>query len=82
MKSGDKDKEIRKLKGTVGHYFTATIEGAIRIEKQKQALAVARHTIGFISQMCDDGLDFAILKDKCQDALKKMREILGEYYDD
>lgn len=32
----DKDKEIRKLKKTAGHYFTCTINGAIENEKLKQ----------------------------------------------
>ena len=35
----DKDKEIRKLKGTAGHYFTCTISAAIENEKLKQELA-------------------------------------------
>lgn len=34
----DKDKEIRKLKGTAGHYFTCTINSAIENEKLKQEL--------------------------------------------
>lgn len=34
----DKDKEIRKLKGTLGHYFTCTIDGAIKIHKLEQEL--------------------------------------------
>lgn len=34
----DKDKEIRKLKGTLGHYFTCTINGAIKIHKLEKEL--------------------------------------------
>ena len=34
----DKDKEIRKLKSAVGHYFTCTIDGAIKIHKLEQEL--------------------------------------------
>ena len=37
----DKDKEIRKLKSTAGHYFNCTIDGAIKIYKLKKALDVA-----------------------------------------
>lgn len=34
----DKDKEIRKLKSSLGHYFTCTIDGAIKIHKLEQEL--------------------------------------------
>ena len=41
----DKDKEIRKLKSTAGHYFACTINGAIENEKLKQELETTRKAL-------------------------------------
>lgn len=46
----DKDKEIRKLKSTAGHYFNCTIDGAIKIYKLKKALDVAVNALKSIQE--------------------------------
>ena len=59
----DKDKEIRKLKGTAGHYFACTINGAIENEKLKQELIRTRKALDVIKkEMSKETMpDFAVI---------------------
>lgn len=71
----DKDKEIRKLKSTAGHYFNCTIDGAIKIYKLEKALDVA---IKFIKAIEAD-----LGKGSCASkALDEINEITKELKDE
>ena len=57
----DKDKEIRKLKGTAGHYFTCTINGAIENEKLKQELDRTRKALEIAKNAINSAADHNII---------------------
>ena len=61
----DKDKEIRKLKGIAGHYFTCTINSAIKNEKLKQELIRTRKAL----DVALDWLEQVATPEKCDDDL-------------
>ena len=67
----DKDKEIRKLKGTVGHYFTCTINGAIENEKLKQELITTRKALDIAVDALKEINKNAFLTDYAQSVLDK-----------
>jgi len=55
----DKDKEIRKLKNNLGHYFTNSVVLGIKNEKLKQQLHIAVEALKDVYN-CTTGEAFAI----------------------
>ena len=51
----DKDKEIRKLKSSLGHYFTCTIDSAIKIHKLEQELECKKKQLN-LALTCMNGV--------------------------
>ena len=51
----DKDKEIRKLKSSLGHYFSCTIDGAIKIHKLEQELEFKKKQLN-LALTCMNGV--------------------------
>lgn len=78
----DKDKEIRKLKKTAGHYFTCTIDSAIKNEKLKQelvrtkkALDIAEEALKWIDETYELGMGYeAEIRGKCELALEEINK--------
>lgn len=64
----DKDKEIRKLKGTLRHYFTCSINSAIKNSKLEQEIKRYRAALELIKNLSGAGMSY-------HDIVIEMREI-------
>ena len=64
----DKDKEIRKLKNNLGHYFTNSIVLGIKNEILKQQLKIATDALKYIQ---DGNLGFSPAMDFAEKALEQ-----------
>lgn len=77
----DKDKEIRKLKNNLGHYFTNSIVLGIKNEILKQQLKIATDALKWIAYDENDEQDgleeFAIsqMVEKASKALEQINEL-------
>lgn len=70
----DKDKEIRKLKSSLGHYFSCTIDGAIKIHKLEQELECKKKQLN-LALNCLNGVikDFPWVK-RTLDEIKALEQ--------
>lgn len=68
----DKDKEIRKLKCNLGHYFTNSVVLGIKNEILKQQLKIATDALKYIQ---DGNLGFSPAMDFAEKALEQITEL-------
>lgn len=66
----DKDKEIRKLKSTLGHYFNCSIDNAIKNYKLKQEIKRYRAALELIKNLSGAGMSYQDMVIECREIAK------------
>lgn len=66
----DKDKEIRKLKSGLGHYFSCTINGAIKNHKLEQEIKRYRAALELIKNLSGAGMSYQDMVIECREIAK------------